>query len=43
MTSLRVLRIDGYRVGRNFAESLLARGLSRILPHTYRVLAETTS
>ena len=40
-SGLRVLRIDGYVLGRNRLETLVGKGLARVLPHTYRVLATT--
>jgi SAM-dependent methyltransferase len=39
-SGLRVLRINGYVLGRNAIESAIGKALAYILPHTYRVIAE---
>jgi len=39
-SGMRVLSTEGYVLGRNVFESALGKALSRVLPHTYRVLAE---
>jgi len=39
-SGLRVMRIDGYVAGRNTLERMLGRALARVIPHTYRLVAE---
>jgi len=39
-SGMRVVSIDGYVAGRNVVERVLGVALGRVLPHTYRVVAQ---